>query len=457
MLAMTGVLAATLVALVSTTIVATYATARRSVDDTLVREADAYGAAIAGAPNNQSLVEATRSYLSGRDPAKSGLEPLLVLALADGRTIANSEVALEDVPLPDKGFGDASVGTDSYRVLAVPVRARDGAAATFYAALSARIAGETVREVVTPLLTAGLIALALALPLSYLATRRALRPLVRMAADAEHIGSDPTVTSITYDGPDDELGVLAGALTHMLERLERAAADQRAFVADASHELRTPVAVIRGNSELLLSGTLSEGDARESLRQIELEARRMGRLLDELLGLARLEAGIRERFQPLSLPVALQEAAVRGRALGTRDIRVDAICDTWVMGQPDLIDQALANLVRNAVTHTSPGGRITLTCDESDGIARIHVTDDGPGVPASESERIFDRFHRAAGSSRDDATGGAGLGLTITRRLIELHGGSIRVEQAEPTGARFVIELPALTPSEASGSPLPAS
>lgn len=442
LLAMTGVIALTIVVLFVVAAGTTRATIESSVDDTLMREADAYAAAIAGAPDQQGLVEATRAYLAGRDPAGSGLEPILLLALADGRTIANTDVKLEHGKLPASGFGSTQVGAEHYRVLSVPVSTSDGARGTFYVAVTALVAEEAARNVAYPLMAAGLIALALALPMSYIATRRALRPLVQMAADAERIGTTSTVGHITYDGPHDELGTLADALERMLARLDAAAEDQRAFVADASHELRTPVAVVRGNAELLLRGALSENDAHDSLSQIDHEARRMGRLLDDLLSLARLEAGVNRRFQPLSVNVMLEEAAARGRALGDRDIRVESDCDAWVLGQPDLLDQALANLVRNAVSHTPAGGRVVLACTAANGRVSISVSDDGEGVAAADIDRVFDRFYRGTSTERDDSTGGAGLGLAITKRLVEVHDGTISVERLEPHGTRFRIELP---------------
>jgi len=167
----------------------------------------------------------------------------------------------------------------------------------------------------------------------------------------------------------------------------------------------------------------------------------MTRLLDELLSLARFEAVRRAGFQPLSLGTLVEETAARTRALGERRIEVDSDCDAWVEGDLDLLEQALVNLARNAVAHTKPDGRISLTCTSDDGRALVSITDDGAGIPPEDLERVFDRFYRAT-SPRSDVGSGAGLGLAITQRIVELHDGEISVENVQPHGARFTISLP---------------
>jgi signal transduction histidine kinase len=231
----------------------------------------------------------------------------------------------------------------------------------------------------------------------------------------------------------------------MLDRLEASFGEQRRFVADASHELRTPVAVIRGNVELMRAGTVTGPEADESLEMIESESVRMSRLLDELLALARLEAGGPVRMQPLRIDTLLEEVAARTSALGEREVAADRDCDLWVEGDPDLLDGALMNLARNAVNHTRAGGHITFNCARRGNLAEISVTDDGPGVLETDLERVFDRFYRAPGEPRTDNAGGAGLGLAITKHVIGTHGGTIHVRNVEPHGAQFVIRLPMIT------------
>jgi two-component system OmpR family sensor kinase len=447
--AMTGVLAVSFGVLVGLAYLVTARAAMSSLDSVLAREADAFSAAVHNAPAEESLAQATRAYLSGRGASTANLDPILLVAFSTGRTISNSDVRLEKAKgntalasqTNEPGFSDVTLQATRYRVFTVPVRSEGKVVGHFQAALSTMSATQTGQRVALTLAAAGFIGLAVGLPLSYWATRRALRPLARMAADAASISADATDAHIEYVGPPDELGTLADSLNEMLGRLRTAYDEQRRFVADASHELRTPVAVIRGNTELLSSGRVQGADAEESLAMIDGEARRMTRLLDDLLALARFEGPERRPFQPLHIGASLFEVSSRARTLADREVVVTA-CDAWVAGDPDLLDRALVNLVKNAIAHTAPGGHITLACDADERSVRVSVTDDGPGVPAGDLQRVFDRFYRAPGQPRSREEGGAGLGLAITRKLIELHGGTVTAENVEPHGAKFTVELP---------------
>jgi len=428
---------------------ATVRTLTYSLDQTLLKEAEAYSAAMKGAPTDAALIDATRVYLSARTGSESGgVTPILLVRFSNGRVISNSAVRIEDAAgnpttaTASPTYRMVTLDADRYRVFATPIETGGERVGVFESALAEGPIQSTASGIAATLTAAGLIVLALALPVSYFATRRALAPLRRMADDAEAISHAQPGRRIVYRGPKDELGSLAASLNAMLARLEHAFADQRRFVADASHELRTPVAVVRGNVELLMSGRASGDEAEESLTMIEHESVRMSRLLDELLALARLEESGRAQFQPLDVRTLLEEVAARGRALGDRVIAISGPCDLWVSGDPDLLDQALVNIVRNSVAHTHPQGRIELGCTLADSMVRICVTDDGPGIPEADLDRVFDRFYRAQSARRDTTSGGAGLGLAITQRLVQLHGGTIHAENVAPHGARFVIELP---------------
>jgi signal transduction histidine kinase len=374
----------------------------------------------------------------------------LLVRFASGRTISNSDVRLEDAPdnpaaaAAPAGPRYASVSLDgvAYRTLTIPVLSDGALVGAFQAAIAQSAVAETARRVALTLGAAGLLALAIMLPLSYWATRRSLAPLRRMASDADKISHAEPGGRIAYAGPEDELGSLACTLNAMLERLEGAYEDQRRFVADASHELRTPVAIIRGNVELLRTGVAAGAGRDESLAAIEEESVRMTRLLDELLSLARFDSVRDAQFQPLNVRALLDETAARTRSLGDRRIIVEGGCDLWIDGNPSLFEQALVNLARNAIAHTAEGGRITFACALEAQRVRISVTDDGPGIPEADLSRVFDRFYRAPGARSDSAGGGAGLGLAITQRIVDLHGGTMRAENVQPHGARFVIEVP---------------
>lgn len=450
MLAMSAVMAVAVGALVIVAYSITMRTLTAEMDRALQREASAFSAAVAGAPTGESLVGATRGYLYARTGGEAGLSPILSVVFPQGRVVSNSPLRIEDVlssgsletSASRSGLSNLGFDGTTYRVLSVPVLSQGARAGTFLAALSLDSARDTARRVSYTLAAAGLVAMALGVILADWASRRALAPLRAMAAEAAEVTHAQPGRRLSYEGPADELGSLADSVNAMLARLENSFDDQRAFVADASHELRTPVAVIRGNVELLRGGRLEPSGAEESLEMIEHEAVRMGRLLDELLALARLESGTTRAFQPLELRTLVDEVAARARALGERKIVCEGDCDMWVEGDPDLLDQALVNIARNAIAHTSEGGTITLSCSAMDSIVRVSIADDGAGIPEADLERVFDRFYRAPGTSRPDGSGGAGLGLAIARRLVELHGGTISVENVEPHGARFSLELP---------------
>lgn len=449
--AMTTLLAVAVIALCVLAYFITLRNLSADVDRALAREASAYSAAVRSAPASEALVTATREYLQGRETATSGFSPVLLLSLESGRVISNSTLKLEAAagnlalvtPVASPGYVTVTLGDAEYRTLSVPVLSSSGVRlGTFQVALSAETPRTVAAGVAASLGAAGFVVLLLGALVSVWAARGALAPLTQMASDATAITLAKPGNGIAYNGPRDELGTLAEALNAMLERLERAYDDQRRFVADASHELRTPVAIVRGNIELLRSGHSTERDAEESLAMIEAEAIRMSKLLDELLSLARLEGASRP-FQPLEVRTLLEEVAARAHTLGNRDITLDGPCGLWIEGDPDLLDQALVNLMRNAIAHTRDGGSIVLACRAVSSAIRITITDDGPGVPEADLGRIFDRFYRAPGK-RPARGGGAGLGLAISKRLIEIHGGTLHAENAQPTGARFIIELPVI-------------
>ncbi len=447
---MTLTLAVTIAALCFLAYVITLRSLIAETDRSLLHEAQSYAAAMEGSADSTSLVSASYSYLQARTGPAAGPDPILLVVTANHRSLVNSTVRLEtaagntaatEPTTTPAGFGNVRLDNVGYRVISAPITDTNGdRVGLFQAALSTRSSQYIAASVAAALGGAGLMAMLLGLALSLLAARASLRPLQRMASDAAVISHAALGHRVAYDGPPDELGSLADSLNGMLDRLEHSYDDQRRFVADASHELRTPVAVIMGNIEILRGGKLAEEDADESLAMIEAESTRMTRLLDELLSLARLERTA-HNFQPLDAATILQEGAARARKLGERTITVKCAPGLWVSGDPDLLDQAVVNVARNAVAHTKEGGHIELACSATDTHLALSVTDDGPGIPQADLDRIFDRFFRARGPRQADG-GGAGLGLAIAKRLIDLHSGTISVVNVPGGGARFTITLP---------------
>jgi signal transduction histidine kinase len=256
--------------------------------------------------------------------------------------------------------------------------------------------------------------------------------------------------------PHDELGQLATVLNGLLTRLELSFSQQQRFMADASHDLRTPVAVLRSAADVALSRTdRSPVELRAALETVSDEGRRLTRLVDDLFLLARADAG----QQPLATEqVYLEEIAEQSvraaRALAqARDVSVDydAAAESPFTGDPLLLSRALMNLLDNAIQHSPEGARIRLTL-ERDLVAqaeamryRIAVIDQGGGIPIEMQSRIFDRFVRAdetrsrAGTNRSS---GAGLGLAIARWIAREHGGDVRLASSGPDGSRFELTLP---------------
>lgn len=426
-----------------------------NLDTALLREVEAYSAAIAplGSADTRTLRDASRAYLAGRTGTDASASMVLIVRFADGHVISNSGLPLEDAPANAKlldadtarrAFATLSYAGARYRTASAPVYDGEGATvAVFQAAAPTDELTSVAREFALALLLASVAVVLGGFAVSRIAARRALRPLEAMAQDASRITQSSLGERVTYAGPPDELGVLADALNDMLVRLEGAFDEQHRFVADASHELRTPVAVIRGHLELLGQPWTDEAGRDEALRVISEEITRMQRILDDLLALARLQSPPGRPFQKLEVPTMLAEAAARGRALGKRRFELACEPDLWVEGDPDLLDRALQNVVRNAVEHTGDDGRITLACTREGGIVRIEIADDGPGIREEDLVRVFDRFYRSGGP-RPQGSGGSGLGLAIARQLVETHGGTIAAANAEDGGAVFTIQLPAV-------------
>jgi heavy metal sensor kinase len=271
----------------------------------------------------------------------------------------------------------------------------------------------------------------------WLLARRLLRPVDRITATAEEISATDLSRRIALGGPPDELKRLADAFDSMLERIDGAFAAQRQFLADASHELRNPIAIIQTNLEV----AADELGPRASV--VRRATARMARLVDDLLALARSESnGHRERVSLAGL--ANDVAEEHGALADSRGVRIEVEgAGGDVLGDPDALRRALANLVDNAVRVSPQSGSVTIRCGADPGGAWLEVVDEGPGIPPEDQAHVFERFWRAD-ESRSRASGGSGLGLAIVRQIVENHGGAITVRSEPGRGARFTIRLPAI-------------
>lgn len=287
-------------------------------------------------------------------------------------------------------------------------------------------------------------ALALATLLVLQSTRTALRPLSSVVETARRIAHGESNLRLEPSRTDTELGSLAQAFDQMVDALETAIEEARAsdaatrrFLADASHELRTPIAALQASIETLLREQPERPESDRLQAAVARESERLGRLVDDLLGLARLEA------HPSRTPVDLA-AIVRPLIEDAHTRAPDAAItlsaendSTTVSGDPDALGRALRNLIDNALAATQPAGRIDVQLRRRNGYTEALVADDGPGVPEHERQRIFERFVRL-----DPSKPGHGLGLAIARRIAQQHGGDLTCNPTE-NGASFTLRLPA--------------
>jgi signal transduction histidine kinase len=295
---------------------------------------------------------------------------------------------------------------------------------------------------ISPYLT-GFTAAVLALAMVQFLAHGMTYPLRELASAARAMAHGDYARRVTATSRD-EVGDLARAFNEMSRQLSEVDRLRRDLVANASHELRTPLGALRAQLENIIDG-VEPGDSaaiEDALRQIE----RLTDLVDQLLDLSKLESG--------AVPLELSE------------IRADALLDQVVAewsepassrgvrielepGSPELVlrvdadrmRQVLANLVANAIRHSPEVGRVLLSARAEASTTRLEVADEGPGIPADDLERVFERFYRSD-PARSADVGGAGLGLAIARWIVELHGGTIRAATADPTGCRIVVELP---------------
>jgi signal transduction histidine kinase len=293
-------------------------------------------------------------------------------------------------------------------------------------------------------------ALALATLLVLRGTTTALRPLNQVVETAASIAGGDRRQRLHPTRSDTELGSMAAAFDRMVDALDAAVrrAEEsdtatRRFLADASHELRTPIAALQASAETLLREQPERPERDRIEAAIARDAARLGRLVDDLLGLARLEA--QTSFALVDLGTVIRSSAADARRLAPQtDIALDLDDGLAVEGDRDSLGRLLRNLLDNALAAARPGGHIAVDLRRHDHNAEARVTDDGPGIPAAEREHVFERFVRL-----DPASPGSGLGLSIARRIAREHGGDLTCDPSV-AGGSFTLRLPL---AQAGGSP----
>jgi two-component system OmpR family sensor kinase len=334
-----------------------------------------------------------------------------------------------------------------YRVAVLPL---DSGAGSVIVAIPLTDVDETLDQLLlVESLVAGILLLTLT-GIGWIVIRIALRPLEQMERVADEIADGDLSRRVTPATPRTEIGRLGLTLNKMLGRIEQAFADRarsderrKRFLSDASHELRTPLASLRGYAELFRMGPAQDPVAlKRAMARIESEAARMGALVENLLLLARLDEVPETQHVPVNLNELGAQAVADARAISPdREITFDEEEQLTAIGNPDGLRQVFANLTNNAVTHTPAGTPVVVTLRREGNKAVLDIRDRGPGLPAEELERVFDRFWRSNGG-RSRGRGGAGLGLAIVREIVQAHHGTVAAANDPNGGAVFTVRLP---------------
>jgi signal transduction histidine kinase len=333
------------------------------------------------------------------------------------------------------GFEDVTIGGRPFRMYAAPIADAGGPAAGGAVLVASETADihHTVRHLGFVIGLSGAGAALLAALLAAALTRRGTAPLARLASAAHEIErtADPARRLPDPPGTPEEVGQLTGVLNRMLASLERARRSERRFLADASHELRTPVTALLGNVEY----ASRHGADADVLADLRRDAERLARLVDDLLVLER--AGARPHGDDSASPISLVELArsvVATRSSGR--VALGSMEEVHVLADPDEFGRAIENLIDNGLLHGPPDGQVTVSVGAADGRARVTVSDEGAGPAVIDRAHLFERFWRGADASDRP---GSGLGLSIVAAVAERYGGEVSVEQSA-----FTIEVPAV-------------
>ena len=302
---------------------------------------------------------------------------------------------------------------------------------------------DALRILFPSLIVAGVVAAGFALIVAGLLSRTITRPLRELAGTTQRFAKGDYRARVPVAGPT-EVAEMGGAFNEMAAEIERSRGSEQAFLADISHELRTPLTSIQGFAQAIVDGEASGAATLPAAKIIQREARRLMRMVEGLLQVARLQSGAqdlaRERVEPAQL-LATARAALEPQA---QDAGVHIVFEPndvpAVRGDPDRLAQLFLNLLDNAVKHSPRGGAVVVQGARADGHAIVTVRDSGSGLPQGADKRLFRRFYRGDNAQRD----GAGLGLAIAQAIAEAHGGSISARNVDAGGAEFTVRLPTI-------------
>lgn len=341
------------------------------------------------------------------------------------------------------------------RAFVAPLNARAHIVGVIVVAQSLQSVNDTLQRLAT-LLGFGIVGgLAFAAVVGALLARGALAPIDHMTQSARGIASAGDLTRrVEQPKTQDEVGRLAATFNEMLARIEELFRAQQRFVADMSHELRSPLTAIRGNLDLLRRGAFENVDERNvSLAAIDSESARMQRMVQDLLLLAQADAGITIEKRVVELDTLLLDVYRQARLIaGGVKVTLGAEDQAQVLGDPDRLKQLFLNLMDNAIKYTPSGGEVTLSLERDTEGVRVAVIDTGVGIPPQDLAKIFDRFYRvdkararvpaSLGLRADGTGGGTGLGLAIVKWIVDAHDGKIDVKSEVGKGSTFTVWMP---------------
>jgi two-component system, OmpR family, sensor kinase len=382
---------------------------------------------------------------------------------ASGASLLRTQYITEDLPLDMAALQQAEAGDlvmTEQRFQGLPIRSlyypleRMGPAhARHVLQVAAPLTGRNamLRRLTWLLLVITLISGAASFVGGWWLARRVVRPVHEIIDQAEGMGAGTLGTRIEADADAQEYERLITVLNSMLARLEGSFEAQRRFIADASHELRSPLTALKGEMEVALRRERSQDEYRRVIESGLQEVDRLTLLAQDLLTLARVDAGVMQpRFETIELVTWAGDVLDRLRPLtDQRGLRLDleGTDDIEIVADPGLLEQLLWNLVDNAVRHSPPAGVVRVSVHGAHDEVMIRVRDSGPGIPGADAERIFERFYRAdQARTATPGTGGTGLGLSIVRAITDVHGGTVRAGNHTDGGAVFAVSLP-VTPT----------
>ena len=393
------------------------------------------------------------------DPAFQGLREREIVRVLDthGNLVASPFGVVEEaLPLSDMGLqsvrsqGNAwEIGsTENGRLLIYNRPIISGGQVVFIVQVARSLAerDQSLAGLSTTLIIASLLTILIAFGIGWVLSGFTLRPIQRITQTAQEIGNESDFSRrVAYRGPNDEIGQLAKTFNSMLSRLQdayqrvsQALSMQREFVADVSHELRTPLTTVRGNLALLRRDPpLAEAEQADVLTDLVDESDRLIRLVNELLILARADAGRNLVHEPVPLPPLIEEACRQAQQIDEQREIAAAVQDVTVLGDRDALKQVVLILLDNALKHTQ--GPITVSTESAASQVVISVQDTGPGIPPDILQHVFDRFYRG---ETDPSVSGFGLGLPIAKALVEGQGGTIAVESQPGSGSVVRVHLP---------------